>query len=419
MGRYSKPLMVTSTITDVFEGINVVRMREERAAKAKAEMKKQGVPALLVTGDGNVRYLTGFHFSEFQPFICYTLFFAEHDPIIFAHAGSYQMMPDEMPWIKHWRIGRSTMSDCAGDEASAEEYDLFATEIRQELDQRGLTKEKLGIVGFDYGARDALKRQKLNLVEAWSLLQQAAKCKTKDEVTCLKMAASFCTVGWHKFTEVCRPGRTEVEVHRMVCDAMLAAGAEKAHGLPISGPYTFERVITPHNRRIEYGDMFYYPLCGTSFMGYTICSYRCFKLGKPTQKEKDWYKRVRDSLEGCVEASRIGNTTDMAAKCFPPASKWGYKDEAEVLSIEWGHGIGLVTKAPSWVNYNLPAINRQWSLKHPQPFEEGMVIAYESCEGEHMVGGARLEYMIEVTKNGPERLDFFPDEEIIPIGVYY
>lgn len=419
MARFSPKLTFATGISDVFEGINVARMREERAEKAKQEMKRQDIPAMLVTGAQNVRYLTGFDFSEFQPFICYTLFFAEHDPIIFAHAGSYQIMPEEMPWIKHWRIGRSTMSDIAGEQAVEEEYGLFAKEIRSELEERGLAKEKLGIVGFDHWARNVLTKQGLTLVEAWPLLLDASKSKTKDEVNCLKIAASFCGVGWQKCIDVCRPGMTENELHRIVCDAMLAAGADKAHGLPISGPFTFERSITPHNRRIEAGDMYYYPLCGTSFLGYTACIYRCFKVGaKPTDKEKGWYKRVRDTLEACVEASRIGNTTDEAAKHFPPASKWGYKDEAEVLSIEWGHGIGLVNMAPSWVNYNRPAINRQWSLKHPQPFEKGMVIAYESCEGEHRIGGARLEYMIEVTENGPERLDFFPDEEIIVVGTH-
>lgn len=413
MARFSKALTFTTGVTDIYEGINVVRMREERAAKAKAEMKKQGIPAMVVTGEPNVRYLTGFSWAEFQPFLSYTLFFANDDPIIFSHAGSYQQMQEEQPWIKHWRIARATCQDLAGPVSAKEEYALFAKEIHQELEQRGLAKEKLGIIGFEQFARDALRNEKLNVVEAWGLLQEAAKCKTKDEVNCLKIAASFCTVGWQKFIEVCRPGMTTMQVHRIVCDAMLAAGADHAGGFPISGPFTFERNVTLHNRRIESGEMLYYPLCGTSFLGYTACLYRCFKIGsKPTAKEKGWFDRVRDAIEGCVEASKIGNTTADAAKCFPPASKWGYKDEAEVFTIEWGHGIGLVTLAPAFVHYNLPAINRQWSFKHPQPFEEGMVIAYESCEGEHRVGGARMEYMIEVTKNGPERLDFFPDAEI-------
>ena len=419
MAEFSERLVFGTNVTDTFEGINVVRMREERAAKAKAEMKRQGVPAMVVTGEPNVRYLTGFSWGEYQPFLSYTLFFAEHDPIIFAHAGSYQQLPPEMPWIKHWRIARATCQDVCGPEAAREEYALFAREIHEELRERGLESEKLGIIGFEQGARDGLKGEGLEVVEAWPLLLEASKCKTVDEINCLKMAASFCGTGWHKFIEIARPGMSTVQIHRIVTDAVTQEGAGFVGGFPLSGPFSFERPTVYHVRRIEYGDMLYYPLCGTSYLGYTACLYRSFKVGgKPKPKEKDWYKRVKDTLDACVEETRVGNTTADAAKHFPRASKWGYKDEAEVHTIEWGHGIGLVRLSPSFVAYNLPAISNMFSHKHPQPFEKGMVIAYESLEGEHRVGGARLEYMVEVTEDGPKRLDFFPSDEIIPVGIY-
>ena len=67
------------------------------------------------------------------------------------------------------------------------------------------------------------------------------------------------------------------------------------------------------------------------------------------------------------------------------------------------------------MHYNLPVINRLWSLKYPQPLEEGMVIAYEIADGEQGVGGARLEDTIVITKDGPELIDFFPRDEIIVI----
>lgn len=414
MIKYASKLAFGPGLTDKHEMINVPRMRDERAAKARKVMKERGIPALLVASEPNIRYLMGFSWGVFQPYLCYALFFAEHEPILFAHAGSYQV-PEMVPWIKNWRIARSTVSDICGPQASENELKLLANEIRAELKERGIEKEKLGVCDFDEMTRNALRGAGLNLVEGWWLLLEASKCKSIDEINCLKFAASFCGTGWQKFTDVCRPGMNTSQIHQMCQTAIAEAGGEAA-GWMWSGPATFERMITPINRRVEHGDLIYYPLCGTAYMGYTSCLYRTFKIGqKPTPKENDWYHRVRDTLDKAIDATRIGNTTADAAKAFPPASKWGYKDEVEVLSIEFGHGIGLASPAPASVHYNYPVINNQWSHKNPQPFEEGMVIAYESCEGEHMVGGVRLEDMVVVTKNGPEVIDFYPREEIVVV----
>jgi len=70
MEKYTPGLsFLPASSSDTFEGINTARMREERAAKAKKEMKKQGVAAMVVTGATNVRYLTGFHWYEFTPYL--------------------------------------------------------------------------------------------------------------------------------------------------------------------------------------------------------------------------------------------------------------------------------------------------------------------------------------------------------------
>lgn len=398
-------------------GIDASRMRRERAEKVKQILKREGIPTLLVTGIPPVRYLTGFFWREFQPHLSYTLFFAEHDPIIFAHAGSYQQAPYLQTWIKHWRLGRSWLQGIAGPEATREEAALFAKEIHVELKERGLDKEKVGIVGFEDAAREALRSLGVNLVSGAPMLLEAAKTKTQDEINCLKTVVSMCNVGWQTVLETVRPGTTDTELRMAITAAMARAGSEVPRCGIGSGPMSFERNMTLYPRRIEYGDLIYVALCGNSFMGYSSCVYRTFILGrKPTPKENDWFKRMNDRLNNAIEATKVGNTTADAARCFDPASRWGYKDEAEVLSIEIGHGVGMMNiESPAAVNYSYPVVNRQWSLKYPQPFEEGMVIAYESAEGEHRVGGVRNESMVVVTENGAEIMDHFPRDEILVI----
>ena len=418
MLKMSSKLTFGTGFTDLREGINVTRMREERAAQMKQAMKQAGVPVVLVTHEPNVRYLTGFSWSEFMPVLSYALFFAEHDPVLFAHAGSYQQMPDMVPWIKHWRCARSWLWGICTPEAMREEVGLFAGEIRKELQGRGLTGEKLGIVGFNEAAREGLKAAGLTVIDGWPLLLEASRIKTQDEINCFKMTASICSTGWQRIVDACRVGITVGALRRSVMDAMTDVGAEFASCNVQSGPFAFERSATYLDRRLEYGDILNVPLCGTKYLGYPSCLYRSFIVGrKPTAKEKGWFDRVKNSLDECIEATKVGNTTADAAKAFPPASSWGYKDEAEVLTVEFGHGLGMPVESLCRVPYGLPVINRQWSLKHPQPFEKGMIIAYESLEGEHRVNGARIEDMVVVTDDGCEVLDHFPREAIIPVGL--
>ncbi len=416
MVKMASKLIFGPARTDLREDFNIPRMREARAARMKRVLKREGIPAVLVTYEPNVRYLTGFSWAEFMTFLSYSLFFVEHDPIIYAHAGSYHQMPDQMPWIKEWRIARSWLSEIAGPEATQEEVGLFAKEIHDELNKRGLAREKLGIIGFEHRTREALKGLGLNLVEAWPLLLEASAIKSEDEINCFKMVASLLSSGWQRVREVCKVGMNVGTLRRAVMDAMTDAGVEVARCNIQSGPLGFERGVTYLDRRIEYGDVLHVPLCGTKFMGYPACGYRTFIVGRgPTAVEKDWYQRVLDSVDAAIDATRVGKTTADAAKAFPPASKWGYKEEAEVLTVEIGHGLGMPVLYPCNVSYGLPNINRQWSLKYPQPFEKGMIVAYESLEGEHRVAGVRLEHMVVVTDNGSEVLDHYP-REIITVG---
>ncbi len=417
MVKWADKLIFGPVRTDLRDDINVPRMRQERAARMKEVMKREGLAAVLVTNDPNVRYLTGFSWAEFMSYLSYAIFFVEHDPIIFAHAGSYHQMPDQMPWIKEWRVGRSWLAEIAGPDATKEEVGLFAKEIREELAKHGLAKEKLGIIGFEQRARDGLKAAGLTLVEAWPLLMEASKIKTQDEINCFKMAASFMSSGWQQIIDSCKIGKSVAHLRREVMDAMTDAGAEIARCNIQSGPLGFERGVTYLDRRIEFGDVFHVPLCGTRFMGYPSCGYRTFVVGRePTKEEETWYKRVVESVDAAIDATRVGNTTADAAKAFPPASKWGYKDESEVLTVEFGHGLGMPCPYPVFVPYGMPNINRQWSLKYPQPFEKGMVLAYESLEGKHRVCGVRLEHMVVVTDDGAEIMDHFPRDEIMVVG---
>lgn len=411
MVKMATKLTFGNTIADWQERINVSRMREERAARARQIMRKYGIPTLLVVGNENVRYLTGLPhvLVGLDPHLRYLLFFSEHDPVLFEHAGWFHQMPDQAPWIKNWRIARGWLGGACGQKVAEREAELFASEIYQEIKQRGLAGEKVGVIGLDNFAIAALEKLKLKCVGARPLILEARSIKTQDEISCLKMVAAIVESAWWKIWATLRPGMRDTDLQIPVSQALLEAGADELRPINVlSGPCSFERGLTNTGRIIQAGDLVYSFLCGIPYMGYQSCTYRSFIVGrKPNDKEKDWYKRLLERVDLIIDAIKPGATTADAAKYFPPASSWGYKSEVEVLTVEIGHGLGLGG------GYDLPIINRMWSLENPQVFEAGMAIAVESIEGEHRVGGVRLENMMVVTEKGAEIIDHMPRDEIL------
>jgi len=409
MMRMSSKILFGQNAVDWQERINVARMREERAERARQVMRENNIAALLATREHNCRYLTGLRGPEWMPQLWYVLFFAEGDPVVFSHAGWHIQMPDQAPWIKEWRIGRAWLRGGAGPEATKEEIDLFAEGILRELKHRKLESEKLAIVGFDNRTKNVLsERGRMEITDGWPLMMEATKIKTKDEVLCLKTVASICEAGWYSIWENLRPGIRDTDLSLCAINALYKAGADFVPPTGIySGPLTSHRGFNRTGRIIQTGDLVHSSMCNVSFMGYKSCTFRTLIAGrKANTKEKDMYKKLLERINSVINCINPGSTTADAAKKFPTAKSFGYKEEAELLTVEIGHGIGLFAYGP-------PIINRQWSIEHPQVFESGMTLAVEGMEGNFREGGVRLENMILVTDDGAEIMDHMPRDQIL------
>jgi len=403
MARLASKLLFGSEGVDWEERINFVRMREERLAKARTAMRKYGLAACLLCQPDNVRYVTGMTFPTFLPQLDYVLLCAGHEPIYYQRLGRALK---GCPWIKpdNFRLALTKWRGYGGgQEVTWTLAKKFAADIKNTLKEKGLEKEKLGIDGFDEPARQALREVGIELLEVMPVMLEARAVKTKDEINCLKMAAAIVDVAWQAVYESIKPGIRDREIEAVAHEALLKAGAESIGFVPV----TSGSPARSTDKIVQVGDIITIDFVGITYMGYNTCYYRSFIVGrKPTNKEKDMYKKCYERIYQVIDAIRPGANTADAAKHFAPASSYGHPSEEYMVGHDLGHGLGLSM-------YEYPVIERLYSFQYPQTFERGMVLAVEAQEDDPGVGLIKLEEMVIISDTGAEVYTRMPIEDMM------
>ena len=416
----------TSTV-DWQGRLDAGKMRQDRFEKTQVAMKENGIAAMLCLLPENKRYATGcragIHTGAAES--C-ALVFAEGpiaNSIVYEEGSVWVPEHEHITWLKpenhrpfhqHWSLS-------SGPGFYAWWVQEFAKTIYEDLKAMKVEKEKLGI---DAGAevKAALRELGVNVVDAFEIMMNTRIIKTEDEIYCMKMAGAIVDIAYAEMIEFLRSGRRENEVSAVGLAALRRNGIEGNPGVSVrSGPNTAPNYLgrMPTDRIIQPGDLVYWDIFGARYLGYCTCYYRTFKVGsKPTQQEKDWYKRTRDMLYDAVAVLKDGVTSADVAEKWPKASYFGRDHEMKVCGDALGHGQGLSL-------YEYPLITRDNALRFPQPIKENMTIAMETWFGqddpEHgWRGGCRLENVWRVTKNGHENLYAMPDDDIIlpPHSIY-
>ncbi|MBI2858378.1 MAG: aminopeptidase P family protein [Chloroflexi bacterium] len=398
--------------------VNTERMRRERAARARAELNKAGFPVILLSEAENRRYTTGIDSGTRGPVhnsVGMTIFFTEKpdDTVVWEAAGDQQRQTlHSVSWIKpeNVRIWHSIIPNMVP--AAVEAFTkINAEEVYQTLKAAGVAEEKIAYDAIDARLKQLLEEKGLKLFGRRDLMMEARSIKTADEIACMKLAGAVATHGLMALYDNLKPGITEAELAAKIAEVVIRY---QNRGIQVptirSGPNTAPNNSSrsPTDRIIEPGDMVFVDMAGIMFNGYRSCYYRTFKCGlKPTQEEKDTYKRVFEWLLKAEETVKPGVSTAEIAKCFPPATHFGFK-EGEYTSILTclGHGVGLG-------QFEKPFIQRAHSLDYPETVEKGMVFALETWDGVEFKYGVRVENLGLVTDTGFEKFYSWPDEEII------
>ena len=372
------------------------RLRRDRLQKAKEQMNKHDLGALVLFAGANIRYVTGSYQGnwKYNINIRYTVLPNGGEPVLFETAGSDLVCAKmDLPWMEGriqpamtWQWAEGAVPHMAG---------KMADDVLGVLKAHKVDKEKIGIDNIDMPALKALQDRKINIVNGWPAMSGARVIKTRDEIELLKQASSIGDAAmWKIKYEWLKPGVREREIEAKVHEFMLERGCEIIYDIIVaSGGNTSPYRRWATDKMIRQGDLVIVDINAVGPSGYFVDFVRCFKCAaKMTQQEIDLYREVYDSMYAAIEKMRPGNTTADVAAAFP---KYDDDKYGTVTLQQFAHSIGITLYEGMW-------ISRAYSLDYPAEIKENMYFAAETFAGHPKLPmTCRLEENVLVTADGP------------------
>lgn len=370
------------------ERIDFRRMREERLAKTKASMEKNGIDALLLFRWENLRYTTGQRYvavpnSPFEHCASFTALKQNGEPIIFSM--DIEDIKSRAPWI-------------SAENLKPHHYvqtESGAKALAGQLKALGFNRGKLGVDLWDPTCLEVLQRDLpgTKLVNGQKVMMDARMIKTWDEIECLKIAYAIGESALQAGLGILGPGVRECEVQAAIWKRALELGAEWFQSpVIVTSKTTPYRRFTSDNIILE-GDSVIIDL-GPVFNGYFsdfVRTWYCGKYKKPSQKAKDAFQKAYKVLQKVIESMKPGVKT---GEVFASAGEF-------VLGRMLGHGVGLAGQEPPYITEDEAGVSVQ--------IEPGMVFSvepYVQIPGAET--GFRLEEQVLITKEGPKVYSTFP-----------
>jgi len=399
---------------DFEERIDVGRLRQHRLDRASQAMENAGLGALLVFDNNNIRYLTGVAIGEWtRDKLCrYALYTRTGELVLwdFGSAAVHHRM--YCPWLKPENcIASYTTMRGAAPPASGLTQKQVA-EIKDRLNQAGVTNEPVGVDWAEVPTFFELQRQGLDIRDGQQVMLDAREIKSRDEITLLATAAAMVDGTYQDIAQALRPGVRENEIVALANKRLYEMGSDDVESInAVSG----ERCNPhPHNfsdRMIRPAEQAFFDIMH-SYNGYRTCYYRCFAVGRATQPQIDAYRRAREWIDAAIDMIKPGVSTDQVARLWPTAQEIGLADEKTAFGLEFGHGLGLAL-------HERPIISRLTSLDAPLEIKEGMVFALETyCPATDGRSAARIEEEVVVGPNGLEILTKFPAQDLYVTNPY-
>lgn len=351
--------------------------------KIAARLEAHGLDAMLLTGEANRFYASGFHSSGADGVALVTrkktYYFTDSR---YTEAAGRCLVGAELREIGHGR----------GYAALIEE---------------AIREQQISRMGFEdaYMTVQDYKRYKkalsCDLVPATELLWQLRMVKDNEELEALVAAQRIAERALEEILEEIRPGVTEKEIAARLQYLMLHYGASDMSFDPIvvSGPNGSLPHGVPSEKPIRQGEFITMDF-GCIYHGYCSDMTRTVAVGFATEEMHTVYQTVLSAQLAGIRAARAGVTgreVDGAARAVITAAGYG-----EYFGHSFGHGVGVeIHEAPNA------------SPMNDAPLPAGAVISAEP--GIYLPGklGVRIEDVVLLTEGGCRNITKAPKELLI------
>ena len=351
--------------------------------KIAAHLEAHGLDAMLLTGEANRFYASGFHSSGTDGVALVTrkkaYYFTDSR---YTEAAARCLVGAELREIGHGR-GYAALIE----EAISEQH----------ISQMGFEDAYMTVQDHER-YRKALS---CDLVPATELLWQLRMVKDNEELEALVAAQRIAERALEEILEEIRPGVTEKEIAARLQYLMLHYGASDMSFDPIvvSGPNGSLPHGVPSEKPIRQGEFVTMDF-GCIYHGYCSDMTRTVAVGFATEEMHTVYQTVLSAQLAGIHAARAGVTgreVDGAARAVITAAGYG-----DYFGHSFGHGVGVeIHEAPNA------------SPMNDKPLPAGAVISAEP--GIYLPGklGVRIEDVILLTEEGCRDITKAPKELLI------
>jgi len=395
--------------TDVEQRIDFNALRQYRLSRAREQMEKYDLGALLCFDPDNIRYITHTNLAEWArgKYMRWCVLPRDGEPVLFEMGTAAVAKRALCPWLKPENIRVATPWFRGGypQEVNIALSRSAMEEVKDILQENGVRNLAVGVDETEGYITQALQATGLEVRNGYDAMFDARLIKSPEELQVLELSAAMVDAVFAELVDFIRPGVRESEIVARIHGWLIEHGVDRISGIVcVSGPRSNPHPHDYSDRMIRPGDPVFIDVA-SHFLGYATCYYRTFAVTRAAPKHKEVYRKAMDWLQASIDVVRPGITTADIASQWPSAKDLGYEDEREAFALAIGHGVGLSHHEKPW-------ITRAYSLDHPVPIEAGMHIALETFYGEGDVG-ARIEQQVIVTQDGHKVITKWPCEELI------